>query len=365
MDQMNPSNTAAVISNQNQAINQNQDGPEVSLPKSFFDLQLKKPKNQHSYASLNSNIVDALGRHIYDHQAQEEYFLHKKKVDKEKELKALQQVLRATSAKRSERIDDSDADMSLYHHQNKPSGRAISGIKREDDFLIPPMEGVSRREVNANEPASRPSGPTLQPPQRVMEASRSQSPEMLAEDNLQLPQLPQMPALTQAAGAARYSQFNPSHSPETARNQGNAQSRLPSAKQYSVTPALIAHSAFNSLQDYDQRMLYNAHDMDANRRANQAFNGLTNIRFLGAGRPASDPELGRLRQIQRNLTNREMLEEQMAEKRRKKMEEKLRRKKEDEREEARVKRENEEIERKLEEERRKEKEKKAKVQKEK
>ena len=120
--------------------------------------------------------------------------------------------------------------------------------------------------------------------------------------------------------------------------------RLPSGKMNvhgPVNPNVYVHHPWDPVQKYDQRLHYDAYNLDVNRQANKAYNNMTHIRFLGAGRPATDPELERLREVQRNLTNRQMLEDQIREGKDRKQLQKLARKREEEEDNARVKREQE------------------------
>lgn len=45
--------------------------------------------------------------------------------------------------------------------------------------------------------------------------------------------------------------------------------------------------------------VYDKYDNDVNRRANKAHNLSTHIRFLGAGAPMNNPELDKLKDIQK------------------------------------------------------------------
>jgi hypothetical protein len=45
--------------------------------------------------------------------------------------------------------------------------------------------------------------------------------------------------------------------------------------------------------------VYDRYDNDLNRRANKAHNLSTHIRFLGAGAPANNPEIDKLKNIQK------------------------------------------------------------------
>lgn len=99
---------------------------------------------------------------------------------------------------------------------------------------------------------------------------------------------------------------------------------------------------------WNDHLYYDVQDNSINRKANKAYNDLSHIKFLGAARPADDPELERLRKVQqvglrltKHFTYKQMLEEQMRKDREKRDNEKLLRKMEEERDLERIRLENE------------------------
>lgn len=84
------------------------------------------------------------------------------------------------------------------------------------------------------------------------------------------------------------------HELRTSRDGNNKLSRRESRVQSSK----VVKPSLNELNKWNDHLYYDAQDNSVNRKANKAFNDLSHIKFLGAARPADDPELERLRKVQ-------------------------------------------------------------------
>jgi len=291
------------------------------LPKSFYHQEMNRPKNMKGAVFIAKNLFDGEGP-IPMEEIEVRMIDHKKKEAEEE----LQQLLNQLEKKNEPDNADSIGEISV----TRPP---IRRDPTDQDRRIPeeiskppeaPSDHHSKLALNANRPMSKPTEALLHP-----DYARAASPE-------------------EAQGFPRQ---QPPHKAYSRRHEFAPAPHLSQAQEQALWFANQAN--------------YDPVDNDMNRRANKAFNQLNHIQFLGAARPAHDSDQERLRAVQRNMVNKQMLEEQIRERQLRKEIDRMNKKKEEEREDDRVKRENEEIDRKLRIEKEKDKEKRMKLQQEK
>ena len=317
------------------------------MPKSFYDLQLKRPKNQ-SVSAIPKDLFDDW-TNIDKNQFEEKIMNHQKN-KKEEELRRLQELLHKNDQDGADSMGEisvhkgpqnrrDQGDLYARHVQTRRGGPAENYSKVDDP--IPEQSRTQAGDHEANHPVSKPTAAFLQ-------NDRSR-PSLSPEENMNMSSLLQPPGHVQ-----RLPDHQLQHS-HVSRRRLN----VPGP----VNPNQFIHQYEPKIQN--EKMNYDPHDNDLNRRANKEFNNLNHIQFLGAGRPVYDPDMDRLRDVQRNQVNKLMLEEQIREMKIKKEIEKQNRKRADEMEDERIRRENEEMDRKERMEKEKDKDKKMRLQMEK
>lgn len=280
------------------------------VPKSFFDLQLHKPKNRSNINVLSQALLEGSKKYSTN-QDIEEILLDRKTHEKEEELKMLTDQLKlsglfgnkkdAKDNDDGEKLDESYGEISLVRKPGAIGTEFHLGNSQEEALEMKNAATAKQQTITKD----------FQYPDQMHRMIRENETNIRAQQN-ELSQGPQ-------------GFLNPNSTIGFARPAKNQ----PLASNF-TTP-----------------MFYDPVNNDLNRRANREYNRLDHLEFLGSGHPGFDPALDRLRKLQQYRANRVMLEEQILEKQRQKQQDKLNRKLEDRKEEERIKRENEELAKKL------------------
>lgn len=303
------------------------------LPKSFYDLQIHRPKNKNDLASIAKVVAEAGKDHELDPIEREHLLIKEATKKKEEELKFWKDALSKMS-ERQDGVDDSMDEISVHPHYRKDIQDEIAkSSKMEFDRRPSPhikdetSHPNGRQNIGPNDPVSRPtavhaeySGPSG-PKDEV---------EFYSRRGLK-------------SGVSKH-------------QGGHLNIEGP------INPNQFLQSNFMNAPRFDERLHYDANNNDINRQANKAYNQVNHIMFLGAARPTNDEDMDRLRIVQRNMANKAMLLDQIKKNQEKKLLEKERLRLEEERENERVRRDNEKMNQRLEEEKRKDIEKRKKFQ---
>lgn len=275
------------------------------LPKSFYHYQLNNPKNKKlaviAEDALKLAAQDKLDGHQIDHA-----LIKLAAKQKEEEAKYWQEELN--------KLMEKDDDYSVAEYSEYPKGRGSrSNILRPSNNMKDEAVQIDQnREVGPNDPVSRPTYNPRENPENSRSASPKEEPA---------------PRRDILSGISR-----------SKVHQGKLNVAGP------INPNLYLSNNNANMPRLDDRMHYDPHNNDINRNANKAFNAVNHITFLGAMRPANDEDMDRLRAIQRNQANREMLIQQMKDNQNRKLLEKERRRLEEMQEQDRLKKENDVLE---------------------
>ena len=292
-----------------------------SKPKTFYDFQLQNPKNMSNLNKIHKAVFEDL-KSGQDAITREQRLIQEATKNKEEELRFWKDAMSKLSEKQ-EPLDDSIGDFSVQGQYRKGILEDEAKGSRVSMYKQAPI--TKGEEVHIDEAKMNPNEPISRPTMNIGEdfgQYREDQPERPTRRGLK-------------SGISKI-------------HNGPLQVAGP------INPNQYIHNEFSNIPQFDNRMHYDANDNDINRNANKAYNDVTHIMFLGAGRPANDDEMDRLRKVQRNMASKEMLLGQIRDNQRKKLMERERLKREDDAENERIKRDVEIMNKRLAEEKRKE-----------
>ena|SRR3990167_7379112 len=280
----------------------NQSVPNL-IPRSFFDLQVQRPKNAKESATLKEELFRMAKEDGVSVQTKMVEELKKKK---EKELRALQEAF----ALQKEELDDSMNEYSMHQSiiKRNPSGiskrrgiesadsaaaRNLQNMQQQPDGES--MVGIMNDEVN---PVSKPTN------QQMSDAPdrRSVSPPD------QLDEFQNMMNLKQDRG----------FSARARRDIKAGMNQSQNIFEANITGALLKRQ-----WRPEEAVIFDAYDSAVNMAANRAFNKMSRFDGPGGFKPSDAKEIDNIRRIERNMVTKKVLEEQIAEKKRRNMEEKF------------------------------------------
>lgn len=278
----------------------NQSVPNL-VPKSFFDLQVNRPKNGKMNAIVREELVRKAKEDGVSVQTKMIEDLRNKK---EAELKALKQAF----VLHKEELDDSMNEYSVHQSILKRDPSAISrrrGIESADSAAArnlnsmqqPDGESLVNMMNEQNNPVSKPTFQMVDNQDR-----RSLSPPDQLDD------LQTMMNMRQERG----------FSAKARRNMKASMSNNASIFEPNITGALLRRQ-----WKPEEAVIFDAYDQTVNMAANRAFNKMSRFDGPGAFKPSDAKEIDNIRRVERNMTVKKMLDEQIADKMRRAQEEKL------------------------------------------
>jgi hypothetical protein len=298
-------------------IAKNQSVPNL-VPKSFFDLQVNRPKNGKDNAVLTEEHV---------RKAKEDgVSVHSKMIEdlknrKEGELKALMQAL----ALQKEELDDSMNEYSMHQSIIKRDPSAISrrrGVESADSAAVRNHQNFQQsgtQEImggGMNDDVRPVSKPTAQ------ELAENQHRRSLSPPD-QLDDLQNMMSMRQDRG----------FSAKARRDLKSGIVTNQSIFEPNITGALL-----NRHWRPEEAVIFDPYNPSVNMAANRAFNQMSRFDGPGAFKPSDAKEIDNIRRVERNMAVRKMLDEQIAEKSRRIQEEKTTKREEEKKYEEYVKR---------------------------